>query len=100
MLVQLTYLQLTLAHSKGDSQDHAHFNPGKDHGNCDRANVNIAIKQGVLYALSVGIFTFDLGSTVKYYFITWTEYIGKILVYTDHLQLIGTIKTDVSSRFS
>ena len=55
---QLAYLHLTLTKSKGYGQGHAHFD-SEYLENGDRKNITTAMKQKVMYWLSIGIFTFN-----------------------------------------
>ena len=61
MTFQLTYLHLILTHSRCRRHGRAHLD--SEHlVNGDRSDkITIAIKQYVIYGISIGIFTFDLG---------------------------------------
>ena len=56
---RLPYLDLTSAHSKGQGEGHVHFGSECLEMVTDRANIIIAIRYKVIYALLIGIFTFD-----------------------------------------
>ena len=56
----MMHLHLTLAHSKGQCQGHAHFDC-EYKVNSDRANITIADPEKVVYWLLKRVFTFDLG---------------------------------------
>ena len=59
MTFRLAYLELTLNHSKGQGQCHAHFDYEYAH-NGYSANIPTALKFEVAHGFSTGIFRLDL----------------------------------------
>ena len=61
MAFRLSNLNLTLAHSKGQGQGHTHFD--REYlANDNRQNLAYANSHEVACDLSIGIYTFDLGT--------------------------------------
>ena len=59
--ISIGILHLTLDHSKGQGQGHAHFDCEYSAVGKNRANIIISIKYAVAYGLSISIFMFDVG---------------------------------------